>query len=362
MKHKKDRIEHILVICAQGMGNTLLATPTITALRREFPDKRISVLVWKNGSDMVLRGLPEIDSLYIMNAEEPRYKLLITWAKKLRSMKISHCIVAWPGGIFSSLLSLASGAPVRIGHVPDYWLPLPDVFFSNAIRWGHNSRHDLERNLDLARELGVESGLPASLQIRNSQTDIRFSETFIRENLIDNSKLLFGIAPGSGWSQRFKRWPADYFTTLGDKLRAKFNGEVLLFIGPDEENLVDDIVKNMKYPPVVVRSRTIHEVAALMSTCRIIIANDSGLMHLAVASGVPVIAVMGPTNPERTGPYGAECRVVTLGIPCSPCYNHFRLRFKCSRTPLFECLNALEPEIVLSAIYDVIEREETLIV
>lgn len=339
------------------MGNTLLVTPMLTALRQQFPETRVSVLVWANGSDAVLRGLTTIDELFVMPTHQAKYKTLLAWARRLRSTKVSHVIVAWPVGISSALLALLSGAPVRVGHVLGYWPPLSHLFLTNAVEWRTNIRHDLKRNLELAAELGAQITSPPPIQIALSPSDCEFANTFLQEHRDSSPKPLFGLAPGSGRSQEFKRWPADRFAELGNRLIADLGGDVLLFIGPGEKELTRVITAKMQPRPLVVCDKTIHQVAALMSKCKVIVSNDAGLMHVAVAVGVPVVAVVGPIDPRRTRPYGIRNRVVSLELPCSPCYDHFRLGFACSHNPPFECLKALEPDTVLSAVTDVLQQE-----
>ena len=334
--------------------------PMIAAFRKQFPNIKISVIVWNNGSDTVLQDLSIIDELYIMCKDEARYKIFFSWIRVLRSMDISHCIVAWPGGIFSALLALFSGASVRIGHMLGYYPWISRIFFSKVIYWKDNIRHDLERNLELAMEFGIEVPRTISLEKEISLVDIQLADVFLKEHLKDNSKVLFGIVPGSGRGQQFKRWPIDYFISLSNQLISDFNGKIIVFIGPDEEDMVDKVVKKMKDFPIVVRRKTICEVAAIMSKCKVIVTNDSGLMHVATTTAVPVIAIMGPTDSKRTSPYGMKNRVVSLGLPCSPCYNHFQLKFKCLNNTPFKCLGDLKPNIVLSAISDVLGRKEKL--
>lgn len=357
---KRDNIKHILIICGQGMGNTLLAIPMIAAFKQQFPNVKISVIVWRNGSESVLKGLSTIDELFVMSVDKPRYKVLFIWAKRLRFIKVSHCVVAWPGGLFSLLLALFSGASVRVGHMLGYYSWMSRIVLSKVICWKSSIKHDVRRNLELAKAFDIKVENPVLLQMESFTQNIQFADMFLSRHLKDNSTKLIGLVPGSGRSQQFKRWPIDYFIELSNQLISDFNGKIVLFVGPDEEGMADNIVKGIKGDTIVVSNKTIHEVAAIMSKCKIVITNDSGLMHVATTTTVPVVAIMGPTDPRRTRPFGVKNNVVTLGLPCSPCYNHFCLKFKCLHNKPFECLRALKPNIVFAAVTNVLRREEKL--
>lgn len=345
---------HCLVIFAQGMGNTLLGKPLLYSLRQEYPNSKITVLAWANGSDAILKKISIIDELHVMSLKDSKIKTLFIYLKKFRSMKITHCIVTWPGGIFSSLLAIFSGANIRVGHRLGYFPRLSCIFFSKVINWENNVIHDFERNYELVEELGINENNPNFLQIELSPSDIGFAKLFINNNLKNNHQFLFGIAPGSGKGQKFKRWPFKHYTEVIKQLIKYFSGDIILFIGKDEEDLVFDIKKDLGYLPTIVIGKTIHQVAAVMKRCSLIIANDSGLMHVAAAVGTPVIGIFGPTDPVRTRPYGNNNKVVSLTLPCSPCYDHFKPKFRCMNQVSFKCMQDLNPEIILAEVKNIL--------
>ena len=109
-------MKKILVLCFQGMGNTILTIPMIKSIRKNIPDAHISVITWNNGSDLILENLKEIDNVHVLSTDRSRIRNLKTIRKISNSINPTHCIVSWPPGIFSGLGAFVSGAQFRIGH------------------------------------------------------------------------------------------------------------------------------------------------------------------------------------------------------------------------------------------------------
>jgi heptosyltransferase-1 len=117
---------------------------------------------------------------------------------------------------------------------------------------------------------------------------------------------------------------------------------VVLVGAPADRTVVDEVIGRMRRPPVDLCGKTgLKDLIALFRRLRVVITNDSGPMHLAAALGTPVVAVFGPTDPARTGPYGPGHVVLQSGIPCSPC-----LRRRCLNAVRMECLTAIGPDQV----------------
>ncbi len=342
----------ILVICAQGIGNTLLATPLLAALQHGFPSQRLVALTWDNGSEKVLRDSPCVDQVLVMRRTQSRWRILATWIPELRRRHFSHVFLAWPGGITAALLAGLSGARVRVGHDFGAGMFWAGRLFTHALP-RNSRRHDLERNLDLALCLGLQvNHVPKpSLQIFPSER--RSAKTFLRASALGQRRLV-GIAPGSSRSQDFKRWPLERFADLANLLHDEADASILLFAGPEEEELVTRFTDKARCPTQAIQGRTLGEAAALIASCNVLVSNDAGLMHVATAVGTPVAAVMGPTDPERTRPYGPQNRVVRLGLHCSPCYDHFRRDFRCSHPTPYACMRELSTEQVCGTVMEML--------
>jgi ADP-heptose:LPS heptosyltransferase len=197
-----------------------------------------------------------------------------------------------------------------------------------------------------------------------SEDAIRSAREMLEGWGYDPAKPLVGIHPGggetAGSSEPPKRWLPERFGRLADLLVQRGGLQVVMLQGPGDEPFVEEALKNMKSRALGVASGLPLTVfAALMRECDLVVANDSGPMHIAAAQKVPVVAIIGPTHPAYTPPRGGMHRVIWAGAPCSPCYNPeeyiFGTRwngkkvFKCWRST-HECMVAITAEEV----YDVV--------
>src|SRR2546427_12779025 len=124
----------------------------------------------------------------------------------------------------------------------------------------------------------------------------------------------------------------------------------------DERPVGKQVMRAMQTAPIDLMGRTtLKELIALLRRARLLITNDSGPMHLASAVGTPVIALFGPTDPARTGPYGAGHTVLRSGVPCSPCFSR-----RCTNAVTMECLTTIQPQQVIEAALRLVEQPLTV--
>jgi len=161
-------------------------------------------------------------------------------------------------------------------------------------------------------------------------------------------RFLIGMAPGAAFGPA-KRWPPQRFAGLADRVIGALNADVLIFGSAAERPLAEEVAGAMKHTPTLVAGDTsLRQLLALMSRCRLIVANDSGPMHLAAALGIPLVAIFGSTDERATGPLGPRVRVVRRGVECSPCG-----RREC---PIdFRCLRGLSIEEVFRATLELVK-------
>ncbi len=153
------------------------------------------------------------------------------------------------------------------------------------------------------------------------------------------------IAPGARWET--KRWVDTRYAELADALQTNGDVRCVLVGGPAESDVCAGIVRTCASPPVNLAGRTtLHQLAAAVASADCVICNDSAVLHLAVALNRPVVCLIGPTNPARTGPYGRRQDVVQLDLPCSPCY--LRTLRKCRHD--HRCMRELPVQTVVDAV------------
>jgi lipopolysaccharide heptosyltransferase II len=260
-------------------------------------------------------------------------------------------------GLFrSGWFTAMTGAPVRVGFANAR--ELAHFFYTHHVPVHSMEQHAIDRYLAITDALGcgrepVEFDLP----IDDAQR-ARVDEML---GAVEGFAL---ILPGTNWLT--KRWPAERFAALVAPLREQFGLATVIAGGPDVTEIAEVILRSQSdlqvrphsnavaHPGVNVRlgsdggvlnlvgQTSLRELVALIDRAAVVIANDSGPMHIAAAMDKPLVTIFGPTNPTRTGPYRREPSVVRVDIPCSPCYSR-----KCSHT---SCMNWIQVDAVLAQI------------
>jgi lipopolysaccharide heptosyltransferase II len=351
-------VKKILVIDFGGIGDVLLTTPALSALRQGCLGAHIAVLIRANGSQEVLKGSSDIDEIIVTNSILDisfRKTLKLVWELRKRDFDLVICFkgavplsVDREEALFSSL----SGAPYRLGY--------NFVSDSRKRRINYNSlyninpplksrRHAAEYNLELLHAMGI-NGKVGNLQIQISDKDEDYSIAFMRRHGVFKGNVIIGIHPGSG-EQTWKRWGKEKFAELADKLIEKYAAKVIFFYGPNEIELIDEISCLIKRKPIVASNLTIKQTSAIIEKCDIFVSGDTGLMHMAVAMRKPrVIAIFGPTNPLWTAPYGKDHILIRKDLPCSPCYLNLLEPGQQIKCETLECLKSISIQEVLQKV------------
>ena len=351
-------IKRLLVVKLADIGDVLTATPALRALRRSLPDARIDVLLTPNSAP-VLEDSPLADEVIsfdkfaydrMSDALRPRSFLAALGLGRLLRRKhydalvlLHHLTTRW-GALKYALLAWAVGAPVRAG------LDNGRGFFltHRAEDRGFGHRHEVEYCLDVVRLLGAENPDPV-LEFYPSEEDALWAESILR----GRDRPVVVIHPGSGGYSPARRWPAEHFARLADELAARKATVILVGTPADEVSRVARLTRSR---PLNLEGRTtLGRLGALLAGSDLFVGADSGVMHLAAAMRVPLVAIFGPTNPRAWGPWTphSPSRVVRLELPCSPCsYVDFTVnREGC---PSRRCMTHLEVEYVLEAVEEML--------
>jgi len=354
----------ILIIGAYGIGNALLFTPTLELLRLNFPKSHISVLTFLSGEREVFYRNPNVNTVFFCPTPKrftlgEKLKFLWKLERVIENRRFDISITAFPANRReTNLIVLLTHARVRIGH---------RYLSGNARNLGfiHNIRipiskykHDVEQNLELLRPLGLNpSKARRKLVFPLTEDEYIWAEKFLRSHHFNPDELLIGLHPGSKAADAFKRWPQDKFQRLISELRRVYGAKAIVFGGPDETELARSIARESDPHALAVVNRRLGEVAALIEKCDLFIANDSGLMHLAVAVGTPTIGIFGPSDPIRVAPYGPHNLIIRKELKCSPCYHTFHnlgRSFKCIYSRQL-CLERIRVEDVLEGVQNIID-------
>lgn len=315
----------MLVVALSGIGNLLMASPLFRALTDAYPTAEIDILVAPRGTRDVVEGFLGIRTI-LLGKPKPSFIEWRALVRRIRRERYDVGIVAYPGQlVMSASLLFFGGVRRRIGHQYN-WQALRNtgLFLTDAISvrphqdlpLTDRSAHDVVRNLDLLRPIGItpdpqnpEHGTgKVGYEFQLSPDDRDQADRWIGEQSLQGTPLI-GIHPGAHRDLGVKRWPVDRWAALGDRLAAHHDARVLVFGGADERALVSTVCEKMRTSPLKV-DVPLRTAAALMARCAFVVSNDSGLVHVAVSQRVHTFGLFGPTDERRTAPWGPFGHVV----------------------------------------------------
>jgi ADP-heptose:LPS heptosyltransferase len=163
----------------------------------------------------------------------------------------------------------------------------------------------VERCLSLLGPLGIEPGR-AEFRLPEHPAAGRRMESFLGEQGVKRRDLIVALNPGAAREE--KRWPVAHWRALGERIHAEGGARLLLLWGPDEAHMAREIKTGLGVPAILAPPTDLHELSALLARASLVIANDTGPLHLAAALGTPALGLYGPTRSARNGPYGPRCR------------------------------------------------------
>jgi len=335
-----------LIIKPSSMGDIVQALPVLTALKEACPQAHVSWLVARPFAG-ILEGHPRLDTVLRFDRRRfARFTLSATVAAEfiaflhdLRRRRFTT-VIDLQGLLRSGIFALASGAPRRVGfREAREGAPL---FYTDEVSIGHRDTHAVDRYLAVARRLGLAmptatDHLPVSAEAREA---IRGR---LAEGGIGRDEPYIVVCAYARWPT--KQWPPERFARVLDEMHSETGARAVLVGSADAIANARTIGERMHKRPIDLTNRTaLKELVAVIAEARVMATNDSGPMHVAAAVGTPVVAIFGPTNPDRTGPYGPGHRVLAGRAACSPCY-----RRQCvygSGTAALLCLTNITPESV----------------
>ncbi len=351
-----EQIRSIALIQPSRIGDIVFSLPTLSGLRQVFPAARISWLVDERCRELV-EGHPDLDEIIVIPfkalekaLKEKRWLWILQTLKQIkrdlqgRSFDLS---VDLHGLGKSALLVLMAGARYRIGSANTNGMKELSGFFSKEVPPGPQDYHTVERNLALVRFLGGEVD-PPEFKFRISSTHREEVAALLQQAGYEKGSPLIVIHPGAGWLSR--RWPVESFAELIYKLKKDAPVQLAVIGGAEGGSKEEDLFRqlfSLTWVPVInlVHRLNLKQLITLLDQADLFIGNEAGPMHLAAALGKPVVAIIGPTIPELTGPFGPNTRIVKKEVSCSPCRNR-----NCTDK---KCMKAIEVSDVLETVRSV---------
>ncbi len=324
VRSRPGAARRVLVIKPDHLGDVLLLTPALRLLRQHQPELHITLLIgpW---SQVAVGHNPAIDTIVtcafpgFTRADKPGllqpYRLLLKTALLLRAGRYDAALIARDDHWWGALLATLSGIPQRIG----YALPETTPFLTTALPHSFKT-HVAVQNIGLVTAF---TGQPATAQpgmvAPIGEPDRAWAAQWLARHGLTTDTGIVALHPGAGGTA--KLWIAARWSQIADALLER-GLTVVVTGGNGERDLVMAVADGMARPPLtLVGETTIGQLAALYARCALVLGVDSGPLHLAVAAGAPTIALFGPGDHQRFGPWGDPQRQVVLrsGLWCSPC-------------------------------------------
>nr|MBC8283307.1 glycosyltransferase family 9 protein [Nitrospinota bacterium] len=308
-----NRICKILIYADMGIGNMILFTPTLQAIRNQYPKAKITLLVGKSGCEQIIECGDDI-----LNMEYSLFDVL-KLANVVRDKEFDLLISSFlSSSKYLTLLTIASRIPSRVGHCQSEDWPSPLDFLYNIQVKMDSKTHEVERHLSLAESIQCEkTDYPIKLYVADE--DHEFAEKFFAEHFSGGTRVL-GISSGTSLAQNWKQWDVKKMAEVCDRSIEEYGVGILLFGSRDllpEQVLLEKLMRNDFVS--CVGKTTIRQAGALIAKCDLMLASDTGLMHIGDAVGTPTIGIFGPTDHHRTRPWSERNTVVRKEISCSPC-------------------------------------------
>ncbi len=332
-------MKRILIINVNWLGDVLFSTPMIRALREKFPDAHIACLVVPRCKE-VLESNPRLNEVIIYEEQEGHKGIFgkLKLIAELKKRKFDAAILVHRS-FTRALIAFLAGIPRRIG----YRTKNRSFLLSDAVSLPEEELHRVDYFLNLARAVGADGG-GREYEFFVSDRDRAGALRFLEENGVKATEFLAVLNPGGNWDP--KRWAKENFAQLADALTKRFGAKIVITGAKKDIPLAQAISKMAGGRPIIACGKTtLKELAAIFERANIVIANDSGPMHISVAVGAKTVALFGPTDPRITGPVGkGRYAVLHKNENCEvPCYNLGCTEYRCMKEIKVEdVLNAAE--------------------
>lgn len=349
------RFQRILIIKPSSLGDVIHALPVLHGLRLRYPQAKIDWLISSTFASLI-EGHEDIDELILFDRN--RFHRLgihpgatrdfVELISNLRRRRYD-LVIDLQGLFRSGFFSWASGAEVRIGFRDAReaaWM-----FYNHRMSPSEKEIHAVDRNYQVAKWLGFDD-VPVTFKLLVPQEIQDQANHLLRDQGYDHQGPLVVIAPGARWETKI--WKMDRFVETIDTLQTDDPSLRCVLVGADSEaEVCRRMADRCRVKPINLAGRTnIKQLTALIGLADVVLCHDSAAMHIAVALNRPLVCLVGPTNPHRTGPYQRMEDVVQVDLSCSPCY--FRQLSKCPHD--HRCMTDIQTESVVSAVRQSLEK------
>lgn len=333
-------VNQVLVVRLRSIGDTVLTTPSLIALRRFLPEARIDILL-EEWIAPVLQGLAEVDRVITIDSQSFLSRVRV--AQQLRATGYD-VVYNLHGGTTATLLTRATGAKHRVGFAHYQYRRLHNHLApSSAELWGTRKLHSVEQQLALIGWTGVPvTDRPATRLAVTIEAAASVTRK-LRETGFDGTRPFAVIHPAASYLT--KQWAVDKFARVAENLAGRDLPSVVI-AAPDEGPIITTLIKESRAKVAGLATLSLPEVTALTARSRLFVGNDSGIAHIAVATGTPSVVIFGSSNVTHWRPWTTQPNeIVREELPCQPCHGYF-----CAEFERPECILRVPVERVMGAI------------
>ena len=336
---------NILIVKLSAIGDVIHALPVVPALKKCFPQARITWVVEKPAYD-ILTNNPYIDEIIIF--DKANFKTLggllrhaPEFVAKLKARRFDLALDLQ--GLFkSSAIVFLSGAGTRLVYEN---AREGSQLLSRRVVGSYSAGHVVERYLDVVRGLGCQVDQPVFPVVITADEVKRTRSIMAHAGLSEGTPYVV-MALGANWPNKI--WPAEKFAELCDRLYTAEKFIPVVIGGPGDGPLLARLLAKVQIPPISLVGKTsLKQLAYVIKNASAFVGGDTGPMHLSAALDIPTIALMGPTDQIRNGPYGNTHRVILADRQCIGCWQR-----KCSEG--WDCLASISVETVYSQLLEII--------
>ena len=323
---ERDVAGGLVALRLGALGDVANTLPAVAVLRRGLPEAHVVWIVEEGSRDLVAAtGLVDEIIVFPRRALAQHFRRPWTWHRgfagfmafiRLLRERRYDCILDFQGNLKSGLITFLSGCPAKIGFARGHcregnWL------FTNLQALPSRKRMPrAEKNAALAQVVlpGIELGpVPLPVNAEKAGQAAAFTAEFPARGP------LVVMHPGTSAFGEFKRWPAERYGALAARLTARFNARCAVTWGPSERALAEEVVAASNGAARPGPALDIPGLIELLRIADLVVAADTGPLHVAALLQRPIVALYGPKDPEIYGPYGTRCEMVRAELPCSPC-------------------------------------------
>lgn len=349
MQPQKDYFKKILVIRTDRLGDVVLTTPALKALRESCPQSHIAIMVNPHTQEL-LEDNPYIDEVIVYDKDKKDRGVIgfLKFVMALKKKRFDLAIVLHTKKR-TELITFLADIPKRIGYGNRKFGFLLTDRIPDTRHLG--LKHEIDYCLDILRKLGLKIR-DRKPYIAVKKESLKWVDDFLKTQSISGHDKIAGLHPGASCPS--KRWLKERFVILANRLVEDYGFKILIIAhGKENVAIADELAKNIRSPVINLAGRlTLSQLAAALKRCAIFISNDSGPVHIASAIGTPVISIFGRNqaglSPLRWGPVGMRDKYLHKEVGCSVCGAH-----KCEIS--FDCLKAITVEDVLKSVDDILK-------